>query len=621
MSFSLENFEFHAQTRDHEMAARELLSLLQELDNNYGNLNDSFKAVRLNFIAPNDADQNILTRTACAIATLFSDPGFQISPAWMQNFLSMHRWLSALFAATPLVNSDFVLRSMSKNIDKSNIENFEIDISNLAKFCLLYSPESEIPLNLDSIWQVNPNLVASLCMVLVSSRFLGSASAHGKREIILPWLAEKLNHISDIDQLPLGILHDLYMHCSYADIPSKHDIKLSINNLIRKKIDQMNFSEYSDENISSSMEIKQDDTTKPVLLVVLEWFGSSHSIYRTHSKTIDGARKYFHVVGMAYVDCVDEITKQVFDEFVAIDRTQTILDQLKEIRKVAKQKRVKILYMPSVGMFPLTMWLSNIRIASIQAMALGHPATSHSDLIDYVVVEKDYIGDANCFSERLIILPKDGMPYRPSESLKRYAKESDALQNRHGDVVCIAVCSTTMKLNPGFLETCKQITKKSKFKVQFKFLIGQAQGITVPNVRRVLHFYLGDDFQLFPHQDYPDYMKTMSACDLFINPFPFGNTNGIIDTVTAGLIGVCKTGREVHEHIDQGLFERLDWPSWLIANTVEEYINAVIRLVDNPIERRSLALKYSGQDRLDVIFQGRSELLGNKFKQLLDEAV
>ena len=75
---------------------------------------------------------------------------------------------------------------------------------------------------------------------------------------------------------------------------------------------------------------------------------------------------------------------------------------------------------------------------------------------------------------------------------------------------------------------------------------------------------------------------------MMVNPFPFGNTNGIIDMVTLGLVGVCKTGAEVHEHIDEGLFKRLGLPEWLIANTVDEYVERAIRLAENHQERLEL---------------------------------
>ena len=43
-------------------------------------------------------------------------------------------------------------------------------------------------------------------------------------------------------------------------------------------------------------------------------------------------------------------------------------------------------------------------------IALGHPATTHSDFIEYVIVEDDYVGSEKCFSEQLLRLPKDALP-------------------------------------------------------------------------------------------------------------------------------------------------------------------------------------------------------------------
>lgn len=70
--------------------------------------------------------------------------------------------------------------------------------------------------------------------------------------------------------------------------------------------------------------------------------------------------------------------------------------------------------MPSIGMDITTIFVSNTRLAPIQAVALGHPATTHSEFIDYVIVEDDYVGSEDCFSETLLRLPKDALPYVPS---------------------------------------------------------------------------------------------------------------------------------------------------------------------------------------------------------------
>jgi predicted O-linked N-acetylglucosamine transferase (SPINDLY family) len=447
----------------------------------------------------------------------------------------------------------------------------------------------------------------------LSPRFLGSPAAHSKREQILPWLTDRLDHIDDIEELPLGVLHDLYMHCSYADRADKHDIKKAINSLIKRKLILNGFHDWERDNYGPLWRKKPSE--RPVLLVVLEWFTKGHSIYRTHSLTMEAAREHFHVVAMAYENCTDEMTRKVFDEVVIIPRNHSLLDQLKQIQQEARKRKVSICYMPSVGMFPLTMWLTNLRVAPLQMMALGHPATTHAHAIDYVVVEEDYVGSDACFSEKLLKLPSDGMPYRPSaaaEGLKVIVKPQIK-----PDVVRIAMCATTMKLNPKFLETCVRIVESSSVPVHFQFLIGQAQGLTYPSVQRLVAQYLGTHATVFPHQHYTAYMDIIAGCDMFINPFPFGNTNGIIDTISAGLVGVCKTGPEVHEHIDEGLFRRMGLPDWLIAKTEDEYVAAAVRLASNHEERVGLRQRHSGEGKVDVLFQGRPHIMGEMFLQCL----
>jgi hypothetical protein len=210
------------------------------------------------------------------------------------------------------------------------------------------------------------------------------------------------------------------------------------------------------------------------------------------------------------------------------------------------------------------------------------------------------------------------MPYRPSANLQNLSinlKQPEIQESK--DQVDICVAATTMKLNPNFLNTCQQIKNRAKTKVHFHFLVGQAIGLTIPNVERVIKSHLGDAATLYPHQPYREYMNVIQKMDLFINPFPFGNTNGIIDTVSAGLVGICKTGPEVLEHIDEGLFRRLGFPAWMIADTVEKYVSATLRLVENPKERIKLRKELSGFGKVQKIFSGRPQIMGKLFMDQL----
>lgn len=606
--FSLEHFEQLCYSRQHEAAARELIRLLLIIDRHYGKLSGQFVLSVSPAISAADLEAHVLTRVTSAITTLFSDPGFQISPNGFDQLINFQRWLSSLFAASAFVNTDHILRALNLHGDAEG--RFEVSPADLVKFCVLYSPESQLPLDVELLWQQNRNLAVALFMALLSPRFLGTPAAHSKREALLAWLPERLDSLDSLDQLPVAIIHDVYMHCSYADLPQRHRIKRSICRLVERKLAANGID-------SLPQDSPRPATGKPTLLVVLEWFSGGHSIYRTHSRTLEAARQHFTLHAVGYASNVDDLGRAVFDGFTELSTPNDLLACVRQVRELAAELQPQVLYMPSVGMFPLTLFLANLRLAPLQIAALGHPATTGSRHIDCISVEEDFVGDPACFDEKLLLLPRDSQPYRPSA----IPVELSLPERCDGDEVAIAIAATTMKLNPRFLQACQQIAQLTQGQygkqVRFHFLIGQAQGLLYPQVQRLIQRYL-PDARIYPHQPYQHYLNAFSRCDLFLSPFPFGNTNGIIDALTVGLPGVCKTGAQVFEHIDEGLLRRAGLPDWLIAESIDDYIAAAARLAGDFAERQTLYSYLADGQPLQRLFEGRPEVFGERLLELLN---
>lgn len=598
-AFSLETFEFLCYSRNREMAARELTKLLNTLEVQYGALTGI--RARLGSAPPAVRNAALLTRITAALSSLFSDPEFHLTPQGFGQLISWQRWIATLFSASSFGNADHVLRSM--NVKGPNAE-LELTEASFVKFCLLYTPDSDIPADVQTLWSYNRRLAAALFFSLLAPRFLGTEAAHAKREALLGWLPAKLEEVDDLDQLPLAILHDVFLNCSYADRPDKHEIKRALNALIRKKLVKEG---YTDLDTSTA---RGTENGKPVLMVVLEWFTSKHSIYRTHSMSLRALREKFHVVALGGADQVDEAGRAVFDEFLPL--AGDIRPALQMVREEAAKRRPAIILYPSIGMFQPTIYLANMRLASIQLTALGHGASSMSPCIDYYAIEEDIAGDPATYSEKLLLLPSDAMPHvRSSDAAPLTPQLREA-----PDVVRIAVASTTMKLNPRFIKTCSRIRQAAKTPVQFEFLIGFANGLTHEQVRRFIHTYL-PDANVHSHQPYAPYMAVINNCDLFLNPFPYGNMNGIADMASVGLVGVCRTGPQVHEHIDGGLFKRMGLPDWLIAKSDDDYVAAAVRLIDDPRERLQLRRALIARGGEDILLQGHPEILGEKLAGLL----
>ena len=608
---SVIRFEQEVAAKNYEAACVELLDILSKIDTNFGGIEgiEIDYPSQLNDELVQDKIKHFCTRVAVAMSELFSDPKLDISEGGAQRFFTLQRWINMIFASSPFVNADHVLQTYNRNPDKTNLSDFHLDNarSSLIKFCIFYLPESNVNVNLDALWNLDPELCASLCFALQSPRFIGTDQAFSKRGTLLQWFPEKLATIENLNNVPSAISHDVYMHCSYDIAENKHWVKKALNQVIRRHLLQ---GGWTDRDVTKLGE----HNGKPVMVVLLEHFHSSHSIYRTHSTSMIAARERFHLIGVGN-EAVDAAGQAVFDEFHLL-KGDNIFSKLNELKEICEKNGAAVLYMPSIGMDLTTIFASNTRLAPVQVIALGHPATTHSDFIEYVIVEDDYVGSEKCFSEQLLRLPKDALPYVPSALAPQHVEYR---LRENPEVVNIGIASTTMKLNPYFLAALKAIRDRANVKVHFHFALGQSSGVTHPYVERFIKSYLGNDATAHPHAPYDQYLRILHNCDMMVNPFPFGNTNGIIDMVTLGLVGVCKTGAEVHEHIDEGLFKRLGLPEWLIANTVDEYVERAIRLAENHQERLELRRHIIENNGLQTLFTGDPSPMGKVLLEKFEE--
>ena len=608
---SVIRLEQEVSAKNFEAACVELLDILSKIDTNFGGIEgiEIDYPSQLNDELVQEKIKHFCTRVAVAMSELFSNPQLDISEGGAQRFFSFQRWINMIFASSPFVNADHVLQTYNRNPDKTNLSDFHLDNarSSLIKFCILYLPESNINVNLDALWNLDPELCASLCFALQSPRFIATDQAFSKRSTILQWFPEKLATIENLNNVPSSISHDVYMHCSYDVAENKHWVKKALNQVIRRHLLQ---GGWTDRDVTKLGE--RDG--KPVMVVLLEHFHSSHSIYRTHSTSMIDARERFYLIGVGN-DAVDEAGRAVFDEFHVLEGNN-VVSKLDNLKDICEKSGAAIFYMPSIGMDLTAIFASNTRLAPVQVIALGHPATTHSDFIEYVIVEDDYVGSEKCFSEQLLRLPKDALPYVPSALAPQHVEYR---LRENPEVVNIGIASTTMKLNPYFLAALKAIRDRANVKVHFHFALGQSSGVTHPYVERFIKSYLGNDATAHPHAPYDQYLRILHNCDMMVNPFPFGNTNGIIDMVTLGLVGVCKTGAEVHEHIDEGLFKRLGLPEWLIANTVDEYVERAIRLAENHQERLELRRHIIENNGLQTLFTGDPSPMGKVLLEKFEE--
>jgi predicted O-linked N-acetylglucosamine transferase (SPINDLY family) len=112
-------------------------------------------------------------------------------------------------------------------------------------------------------------------------------------------------------------------------------------------------------------------------------------------------------------------------------------------------------------------------------------------------------------------------------------------------------------------------------------------------------------------------MQVIANCDLCLNPFPFGNCNGIVDVLLNGVVGVCMQGTHLFESIDQALYRRLGLPEWLIATDEASYVSAAVRLITDNTLRLHLASQFGTVESLKALHQGNDSALSSKLLALI----
>ena len=358
-----------------------------------------------------------------------------------------------------------------------------------------------------------------------------------------------------------------YMGCSYADAPHKHDIKKCMNKIVRRWLDK---NGVKDTPIPTKRTLKK----RPKLVIFAEFYSHLHAMHRCYGPSIESLKEHFDTT-MVIANAkphpeLDKLAHKVETIDLPSDNPLPVIDKLQSLAP-------DILYLPSIGMRFSSIAVSNVRIAPIQVMSFGHPATTHSEAMDYVILNSFGQNPAST-SEKTMDVP----------SLDVFSPRSDAVSippniRLDPEVVRIAVPAWSRKVTPRFLETCQRIQQAAKKKVEFWFF-PNALGYLYQAVKRRYEGMIPGSVVL-PTKNYNDYIRDINQCDLFLSTFPFGATNGLVDALLQGLPVVNLVGDEVHSCSDSAIVSLVGQPEFLSAKTIDDYINAVVRLVDDPVLR------------------------------------
>jgi HMW1C N-terminal/HMW1 domain 2 len=584
---------------NHRKALDLVHAILGTIDRRFGRLDGLDLGPLANEPSTEERTLTFATRFVAAFGALVSDPDLKLPVGDYERLLLQHRWIDLLCGVSGFRSSDFLLAKIAT--ERAGGE-WTFSGDSVLRLLAAYSLNSRHGLDFAQCWKINRTASAVAFLHYVGSRYLFWPNAFDLRERLLEWLPARLDQVK-LGSMTLSRIPEIYMHCSYAITPRKHEIKTNIMRQMHRACVEAGCVEMPGDRVPS-------DAAKPTAIVIAEHLKPDHSVFRTHSKTVLAMRKDFHLVGVVYPDPQGTPIEDMFDEVLALPR-QSFLESIRVLSVEIRKRNPDLVYFTGVGMIPYMIALGALRMAPVQCVSFGHTATTMSPAIDYFLLPEDFVGSKEVYSEKVLGLPRAAMPFARREVTMNRNVE------RAGDgVVRVAIPAATMKLNPRFFAALTEISKRAKSPVEFHFLPLGSAGLVFAELSRAVRVQVPGSV-VHTEMPFESYLGELGKCDLFVSPFPYGNMNSIMDAMNFYLPGVCLDGDEAHSHADVAIFNRIGFPAELCAKTVEDYVAATVKLIDDPEWRKTCENAARACDFDEAFFTGDASLFSKAMLELI----
>jgi hypothetical protein len=554
----------------------------------------------LNVASSNDAlesntQQNqVVLETICnnyvtVITKLFCHPRYSPNEEIISTFLSYKFVIEWLFSASMWKNTDAII----EHLGLAQLDRFgQIKVNtNRKKVTLLLglvclSSKFRLPWKL--LFKANPAIALSSYIGLVTQSIpaLSQESNAGFNYL--------LESAKDLPMLELPVVKDLgklnygFFNCSYATSPDKYAFKKWLTSLIRHNLPQ-----WLDNDVKSYIaNIKPlKSKVKLKVAVMLEQYSKNHAMYRSFNTRLCNLAKEFELI--AYID-KNEIKSADLTVFSKIVGLENVFD-INANAKLVISEKPDIVFYPSIGMKFWGIYLSQIRLASIQIMMGGHPSSSFSPEIDYCLIPGDTFTAEDIqpfFNEKIVMT---GEHSRNTQVQTIHSALTKDFITEHSQFLAddeefrIAINGIMTKVTYSVIDLCKKIQSRTSKKITFVFFSGFTNNqlgylSTKKQISRMLK-----KFDLVSFSDYLDYMKTLSKCHLFLPSLPFGSANSNIDAMILNKPKLFIKGcQQLYTRTDHINWHRVGLVEELGNNTIEEIVNSAIILIEDKEQRKKL---------------------------------
>ena len=243
--------------------------------------------------------------------------------------------------------------------------------------------------------------------------------------------------------------------------------------------------------------------------------------------------------------------------------------------------QLDILIYPEVGMEGEVQLLANLRLAPIQIAGWGHPVTTGSSVIDYVLSsgEMEPEDGSKHYSETLITLPGLGTRYACPETAEAVSRASLRLPD---DKNVYLVPQSLFKIHPDNDEIYMQILERDANAV-LVFFASPVRAVIEAFTKRLQlaldrhKIEARSQIKFLPRLSWEQFLGVNTVADVMLDSLHWSGGQTSIDALASNLPVVTLPGRFMRGRQTQGMLNIIGLPE-LIADSTGSYIDKAIEV-------------------------------------------
>jgi len=312
-----------------------------------------------------------------------------------------------------------------------------------------------------------------------------------------------------------------------------------------------------------------------------------------------------HTIGRLYRGLIRELNRSRFEVIVlhgshsradafrqdldlGADRAIVLPASPQGQREVVRALRPDVLFFPDIGMSAQTYVLASARLAPVQAVSWGHPATTGLPTLDYFVSADgaEPAGAEAQYGERLIRLPRLPTHYQ-APATPALPRASLGLPSEGALYGCP---QSLFKLHPDFDAILGEICRRDP---TGHIVLLQARNPAWTEALRARWArsqpILLERAIFLPPLSHAGFMAHLAHLDVLLDPPHFGSGNTLYEGAAAGVPIVTWPGRFMRGRLVAAAYAQIGLAQAPVADSLADYARLAVDLAQDGARRRRLS--------------------------------